>query len=226
MTLAAECFSRHRTTIFPILFAIACAPAGSGTSGSSPLQVAEGSREQVLLGRQLVVSHACGECHGGGSNPAAAGWLDGARLPEQSFKIGPCVVDPQAKPCFNTHARNLTPDNLTGTGRFTERQIFNALRYGLRPGETPDVDITSTIPGQGNFPAHPKYLAPPMPWPSWRNMSDQELRAIAAYLKRGLKPVSHKVEDSEGPPDFWASAYTVKNIGPYPVHSYPTVNER
>ena len=84
---------------------------------------------------------------------------------------------------------NTLPDATTGLGRFTERQIFNALRYGLRPGETPDVDITSTTPGQGNYPATPKYLAPPMPWPAWRHMSDNELKAIAAYLKRGLKPV-------------------------------------
>ena len=68
-------------------------------------------------------------------------------------------------------------------------------------------------PGQGNFPANPRYLAPPMPWPEWRYMSDRELWAIAAYLKRGVKPVSNKVEDSEGPPDFWASAYTLVFLG-------------
>jgi len=134
----------------------------------------------------------------------------------QEFKVGP----------FTTRAKNLTPDNMTGTGRFTERQLFNAFRYGLRPEETPDVDITSTVPGQGNFPLHPHYLAPPMPWPSWRNMSDAELYAMAAYLKNGLKPVSHKVADSDGPPDFWASEYTVEKIGPYPVPPYPTVNEK
>ena len=131
------------------------------------------------------------------------------------FKIGP----------FKTRPRNLTPDNTTGMGRFSERQIFNAIRYGLRPGETPDVTITSTIPGQGNFPANPKYLAPPMPWPAFRHMTDQELMDIAAYLKRGVKPVRHVVQDSEGPPDFWASAYTVDKIGPYPNPAFPSANE-
>ena len=57
---------------------------------------------------------------------------------------------------FHTRPRNLTPDNVTGLGRFTERQIFNALRYGLRPDDTPDVEITSTTPGQGNFPDTPR----------------------------------------------------------------------
>lgn len=174
-------------------------------------------QDQVLRGRFLVITHACGDCHGGGTNPAAKGWLIGLTdTVTQQFRIGPFVTRP----------RNLTPDNTTGLGRFSERQIFNALRYGLRPGETPDVDITSMTPGQGNFPLHPKYLAPPMPWPSWRFMPDADLWAIAAYLKRGLNPVSNKVQDSDGPPDFWASAYTVEAIGPYPSPAFPTANEK
>lgn len=170
----------------------------------------------VLFGRALVINHDCGGCHGGFDNPAAEGWLAGLRRPEQEFQIGP----------FKTRPRNLTPDNTTGLGRFTERQIFNALRYGLRPGETPDVEISSSTPGEGNFPRNPKYLAPPMPWPAFRHMSDAELRAIAAYLKRGLRPVTNRVADSEGPPDFWASFYTPENIGPYPGPGFPTANEK
>ena len=176
---------------------------------------AQASSAQVLLGRQLIVSHACGECHGGGDNPAASGWLQGVRTPDQELKLGPMTMRP----------RNLTPDNMTGLGRFTERQIFNALRYGLRPGDTPDVDITSTTPGKGNFPEHPHYLSPVMPWSAWRHMSDQELQAIAAYLKRGLKPVDHKVQDSDGPPDFWASEVTPDKIGSHPAAKFPTANE-
>lgn len=171
--------------------------------------------DQLQRGRQLVITHACGDCHGGGSNPAAAGWLSGTRVALQEFQIGP----------FKTRPRNLTPDNTTGMGRFTERQIFNALRYGLRPGETPDVDITSTTPGEGNFPEHPKYLAIPMPWPAFRHMTDEQLRDIAFYLKRGVKPVTNRVADSEGPPDFWASEYTIEKIGPYPASSFPSINE-
>jgi len=194
---------------------IACAAPAPSPSASAGVTATPGGEAQILLGRQMVVSSACGDCHGGGSDPANPNWLSGARTPEQESKIGP----------FTTRPRNLTPDNATGLGRFSERQIFNALRYGLRPGETPDVEITSTTPGQGNFPARPKYMAPPMPWPAWRHMSDQQLWAIAAYLKRGVKPVSHRVADSEGPPDFWASAYTVEKIGPHPVRPFPTATE-
>ena len=182
--------------------------------------------EQVLRGRILTINHACAGCHGGGANPAAEGYLAGMQRPEQEFLIGPCAIQPGAQPCFRTRPRNLTPDNMTGLGRFSERQIFNALRYGLRPGETPDVVITSMVPGQGNFPVNPKYLAPPMPWPEWRHMTDQELWDIAAYLKHGVKPVRNRVEDSEGPPDFWASEYTPDKIGAYPLPPFPTERER
>ena len=177
---------------------------------------AQASAAQVALGRQLIVSHACGECHGGMDNPAGEGWLQGVRRPDMEIKLGPMTMRP----------RNLTPDNTTGIGRFTERQIFNALRYGLRPGDTPDVEITSMTPGKGNFPEHPHYLSPIMPWPAWRHMSDTELKAIAAYLKRGLKPVVNKVADSDGPPDFWASEVTPDKIGAYPALKFPTANEK
>jgi mono/diheme cytochrome c family protein len=180
----------------------------------------EEKRPQVLSGRQLVAHHACGACHGGALTPADDGWLVGfqgeQRMFSMEFQIGP----------FLTRPRNVTPDNITGIGRFSERQIFNALRYGLRPGETADVEITSTTPGMGNHPLNPKYLAPPMPWHEYRHLTDAELLAIADYLKHGVKPVSNRVEDSEGPPDFWMSAYTPEMIGPYPAPDFPTANER
>lgn len=202
-------------SLFAVAACTAPAPPAASVSGRDGISASVARQDQIARGRFVVITRDCGGCHGGGSNPAAAGWLDGQRVPDQIFQIGP----------FKTFPRNLTPDNVTGLGRFSERQIFNSLRYGLRPGETPDVEITSITPGQGNFPLRPKYLAPPMPWPAWRHMPDQDLWAIAAYLKQGVKPVSHKVQDSEGPPDFWAGEYTVAKIGPHPALPYPTANE-
>ena len=213
-----------------LVFVVGFVPGGDDASTEADAieaaRATQVAQEQVLRGRLLVINHDCGGCHGGFGNPEAEGWLAGMMGPEQEFKIGPCLVDPGAEPCFLTRPRNLTPDNTTGTGRFSERQIFNALRYGLRPGESPDVEITSSVPGEGSFPQNPKFLAPPMPWPAFRHMSDQELWDIAAYLKRGLQPVNNRVEDSEGPPDFWASAYTVEAIGTYPAPAFPTARER
>jgi hypothetical protein len=88
-------------------------------------------RERVLRGRQLVLDHDCAACHRGPS-PDAAGWLGGITSPTQEFVIGPCFQDAKA-PCFNGRPRNLTPDRETGLGAFSDRQIFNALRFGLRP---------------------------------------------------------------------------------------------
>ena len=199
----------------------------SAPSAPTAAPVRSGSREaEVLRGRTLLLHHGCGGCHGGGGNPAAEGYLAGMRTIDDEFLIGPCLRTPGAQPCFRTRPRNLTPDNATGLGRFSERQIFNALRYGLRPGETPDVEITSTVPGQGNFPANPKYLAPPMPWPAWRHMPDEDLWAIAAYLKHGVRPVRNRVQDSDGPPDFWRSEYTIEKYGPLPAPAFPTARER
>lgn len=207
-------FSRGARFV-PVVFAfVACsAPA---VSSRQEVAVSEVPGDQLVReGRQLVIHHGCGDCHGGYDNPAAHGWLAGVMKPDQIFQMGP----------FKTYPRNITPDNSTGIGRFSERQIFNALRHGLRPGETPDVEITSSVPGAGNFPANPKYLAPPMPWMAFRHMRDDELRAIAAYLKRGVKPVTNRVPDSEGPPDFWAGAYA-EIAGTRPPPAFPTANER
>jgi hypothetical protein len=190
--------------------------SSSSAAADNSMQTGDARMAQILEGRTLVLNHDCGGCHGGGSNPANPLFLSGARTKADEFVIGP----------WTTRPRNLTPDNQTGLGRFSERQIFNALRYGLRPGETPDVQITSFTPGQGNFPLHPRYLAPPMPWPAWRFMSDKELYAIAAYLKNGLKPVNHLVADSEDPPDFWAAIYVADSIGPYPALAFPAAQER
>ena len=105
----------------------------------TPVWPGRTAADTIAHGRYLVISHGCGGCHGGGTDPAADGWLAGETEPDMQFLIGPCYLTPGAKPCFHTHPRNLTPDNQTGLGRFTEHQIFNALRFGLRPEETPDM---------------------------------------------------------------------------------------
>ena len=201
--------SRLAALIVPIAFAAGCQPAAdTNAKGGDGGPMLASAADTIAHGRAVIMHHGCGDCHGGGDNPTAPNWLVGWREnTDDTLFVGAFKI-PTPAGVFNTRPRNLTPDNETGLGRFSERQIFNALRFGLRPGETPDVEITSMTPGQGNFPENPKYLAPPMPWPAWRHMSDTDLWAIAAYLKRGLKPQTNKVADSEGPPDFWAGLYT------------------
>jgi hypothetical protein len=74
------------------------AVAGCGGLQQAPTDTANGSYDAVQHGRQMVVQHDCGACHGGGQNPAAPGWLAGARSASDTLMVGP----------FKTYPRNLT----------------------------------------------------------------------------------------------------------------------
>jgi hypothetical protein len=39
-------------------------------------------------------------------------------------------------------------------------------------------------------------ILPPMPWPAFRNATDEDLKAIYAYL-RSLKPLTNHVPDAQ-----------------------------
>lgn len=193
-----------------VLIAVGC---GSGNSTDSGLPESRATLEQVARGRALVLSGGCSDCHHGGKDdPGSTGWLSGyhAGTPGLPFDIGP----------FKTYPANLTPDNATGLGGFTDLQIFNALRYGLDPKDTSSVVITTA-----NFPTAPHYLAPPMPWPAIRHFSDDDLWAIVAYIKHGIRPATNAVPESTGPPDHWASSYTPDLIGPATPGAYPSASE-
>jgi hypothetical protein len=71
-------------------------------------------------------------------------------------------------------AANLTSDT-TGIGMWSEQQFFNAIRKGLSKGL------------EGNRP-----LLPPMPWFAYKNLNDEDLRAIFTFLK-STKPVRNVV---------------------------------
>lgn len=173
---------------------------GGDSNNSSGLPGGNATRAQVLRGRYLVTAvGACSDCHGGGGNPSNPQWLSGyaAGTPAggQSFAIGP----------FTTYAANITSDKTTGIGNWTSQQIFNALRLGKDPAG--------------------KFLAPPMPWPIFRNMTDDDIWSIVAYLQ-SLKPAVNAVPESQGPPGAdgkpdWSSAY--QNLTP--LASYPAATE-
>lgn len=71
---------------------------------------------------------------------------------------------------------NITPDRETGIGAWTDSQIITALREGRRPDGTT--------------------IGPPMPIPVYKELSDDDAAAIAAYL-RSLAPVRHAVARTE-----------------------------
>ncbi len=71
---------------------------------------------------------------------------------------------------------NLTPDPETGVLRdFTEQQFIQTIRTGRHQG-------------QG------RQILPPMPWPAYAKMTDDDLKAVFAYLRQ-VPPVKNKVPD-------------------------------
>jgi mono/diheme cytochrome c family protein len=73
-------------------------------------------------------------------------------------------------------SKNLTPDNDTGLGTWTEAQIVRAIREGV----TKESGI----------------IGPPMPVAFFNKISDEDVQAIAAYL-RTLKPIRNEVAESK-----------------------------
>jgi mono/diheme cytochrome c family protein len=67
---------------------------------------------------------------------------------------------------------NITPDPKTGIGGWTDEEIMNAVREGRRPDGT--------------------QLFPIMPYTDFHALSDEDGRAVAAYL-RTLEPVENAV---------------------------------
>ena len=96
---------------------------------------------------------------------------DAEPLKDQEL-AGGLVID---LPVFHAVAPNITPDPDTGIGRWTDAQIIEAIRNGKRPDGTT--------------------IGPPMPIAFYRNFSDDDVRAVVAYL-RSVKPVRHVVEKS------------------------------
>jgi mono/diheme cytochrome c family protein len=119
----------------------------------------------IERGRYLVTGPAhCADCH---SSPAQRDALekgnDVALTGGNAFKL----------PVGTFTVPNITPDPVTGIGRYKDEEIARMLRYGVRPDGTA--------------------LVPFMPF---ANLSDDDLRAVISYLR--VQPaVAHAVPPHE-----------------------------
>ena len=123
----------------------------------------------VERGEYLAHIMDCGGCHNIGSftpQPNLETPLAGSDI---GFEVpGQGVVYPP----------NLTPDEETGLGKWSDEEIIAAFTTGMRPDG--------------------RQLAPMMPWMSYAHINSEDASALAAYL-RSLKPVKHKVPGPFGP---------------------------
>lgn len=74
---------------------------------------------------------------------------------------------------------NITPDEETGAGTWTDEQIKRAIRHGI-----------------GN---DDRVLFPAMPWPFFQRITDDDLDSVVAYL-RSIPPVHKEVPPTPAPP--------------------------
>jgi hypothetical protein len=136
-------------------------------------------KELIKRGKYLVTTSACHDCHSPKIMTPEGPILDTTRLLSGHPKdqpIGPIVktqdwilfnhtLTAAAGPWGVSFSANLTPDD-TGIGNWKYEQFLTAIRKGKSKGL------------ENN-----RMLLPPMPWDMYRNMNDQDLQAIFAYLK-------------------------------------------
>jgi mono/diheme cytochrome c family protein len=167
----------------------------SAVASAQPSQPAATAGGDAKRGEYLVKSVGCGDCHtpmkmgANGPEPDTSRMLSGhpsgMPLPPPPAASGPWIASVAATmtawagPWGISYTANLTPDPETGLGKWTEQQFVETLRTGRHLGRG-------------------REILPPMPWPALRNMTDQDLESISAYL-RTIPAVRNKVPDPAPP---------------------------
>jgi alcohol dehydrogenase (quinone), cytochrome c subunit len=131
--------------------ALAAAPAAS-TAPATAGSVTPTTNQLLDRGRYLVTAGNCVSCHTRPGGTPFAGGL--------SFSTPFGVI----------YSSNITPDPLTGIGRWTAVDLRRAMHDGI---------------GRGGY-----RLFPAFPYPSFTKVSDEDVDAIYAYL-RALAPVRY-----------------------------------
>jgi len=156
------------------------------------------SRTPVELGAYLVKTMGCHDCHTpwtlgpNGPEPDMTRALTGhpeslTMPPAPALPAGPWMMTASATntawagPWGVSFTANLTPDKETGLGDWTEEQFIAAIRTGKHQGKG-------------------RQILPPMPYPVYANLVDDEIKALWAYLQ-SLAPVKNRVPQPIDPPE-------------------------
>ena len=163
----------------------ACAAPPPPAEPAAPVQT------PVERGAYLVSIMACHDCHTpakmgpNGPEPdmsrALSGHPEGTPLSkppahnETWMAVGSATFTAWSGPWGMSFTANLTPDQNTGTGIWTEEMFIKAIREGKHMGTS-------------------RPILPPMPWMVYRNATDEDLKAIFAYL-RTIPAIRNQVPD-------------------------------
>lgn len=172
-----------------------CAAFAGLLAVSTALLAQTSNNAMVSRGQYLMNATGCMDCHtphkptANGVEPDLSRMLSGhpetlkmppaPKLPDGPWVwIGAGTNTAFAGPWGVSYASNLTPaDKETGIGNWTEQQFIDTIRTGKHFGVG-------------------RAILPPMPWPAFKNFSDDDLRSLFAYL-RSLPPIKNRVPPSE-----------------------------
>ncbi|MDZ7289433.1 MAG: diheme cytochrome c-553 [candidate division KSB1 bacterium] len=155
----------------------------------------EKKMDPVARGKYLVTIGGCHDCHtptlpgpGGMPVPDTTRLLSGhpedvpypVWMPvdiqqRNTLAMAGPMLTAWAGPWGVSFAANLTPDNGTGLGAWTEAEFIQAVRTGKHHG-------------------HPngREILPPMPWQNLRDATDEDLEAMWTYL-RSIPAIKNRV---------------------------------
>jgi mono/diheme cytochrome c family protein len=182
-----------------ILAIVVASLALAYTVAAYSIDVTQDTRTNAAVerGRYIVTSFGCTDCHTpwimgpSGPMPDDTRFLSGhpadlVMPPAPELEPGPWLMTAAATntawagPWGVSYTANLTPDDETGLGRWSAQDFIDSMRNGRHQGRG-------------------RELLPPMPWPAIRNLSDEDLRAIFAYL-HSLPAHENRVPTPTPPP--------------------------
>ena len=150
----------------------------------------------VERGKYLVAIGGCNDCHTpfkmgpNGPEPDMSKMLSGhpasfalpapPKLNEHWMWAGSSTNTAFVGPWGISYAPNLSPDEETGVGAWDDALFIAAIRNGK-------------IMGAG------RPIMPPMPWQGYAQMTDEDLKAIFAYL-HSIPPIKNQVPEYVPPP--------------------------
>ena len=173
-------------------------PENSAKEEMQEIKAETNQQKLVERGEYLVTSIGCADCHspkrisetGPEEVPELklSGYQQGQELPaidqktlEKGWVLFSEDFTASVGPWGVSYAANLTSDE-TGIGNWSYEQFETAIREGKYKGMKNGRDIL-----------------PPMPWPAYAHLSDDDLKAMFAYLK-STKPIKNAVP-APIPPD-------------------------
>ncbi len=152
------------------------------------------AQSPVERGKYLTTVGGCNDCHTpkkfgpNGPEPDMSKELSGHPVGDKFERASPALIEKNKwGTVTNAHltawngpwgvsfAMNLTPDKTTGLGSWTQEMFISAIRSGKHQGTG-------------------RAILPPMPWYWYRNMTDEDLKAVFAYLQ-SLPPVNNAIPD-------------------------------